>query len=60
MGTILELKKQIAEYDDLVVGCAQVLGKDWEYEILPDGTVPIIKYVGPATQRQDWDGNPVS
>jgi len=51
MKTILQLKREIAEYTDIEVGCAQVLGEEWEYEIKPDGTILIMGYIGPCLEQ---------
>ena len=52
MKSINQLKQEIAEYDDIKVGCAQVLGTDWEYEITEDGEVLLLAYTGPRASRQ--------
>jgi hypothetical protein len=53
MKSIAQLQEEIAAYDDVRVGAAQVLGTDWEYEIkdTTDGPkVLILLYVGPEVR----------
>ena len=52
MKSIKVLLEEIAEYDDIEVGCAQVLGDHWEYEITDNGEVLLLAYVGPRASRQ--------
>ena len=55
MKSIKVLLEEIAEYDDIKVGCAQVLGDHWEYEIkdTTDGPKVLpLAYVGPRVSRQ--------
>lgn len=53
MKSIQQLRQEIAEYDDVAVGAAQVLGSDWDYEITSCGEVLILAYTGPAVQRSE-------
>jgi hypothetical protein len=55
MKSIKQLQEEIAEYDNIKLGAAQVLGNDWHYEI-KDSTqgeiVCFIEYTGPRVSRQ--------